>query len=687
MKNLFSSFTAIMVALAFADGSQAALQVGPGGAGPFAFGAFPTIADGWSATNVGTGNTLYGNVAQIDAAAQTIVAANIITPLTTSGTTPPSTDALFRYNTSGLYIQARSTTVGASVLLATLTNTTGLEISAITVAYTFNELVGNLGEELPGWHVYFSLTGAANSWTKIPAFSAAASGSLSATLNLGAWPANGKMYLLWLDDNAANTTGVNNEGAYTLDNFAITSVVTAGQPIAITSGPTPASQTVSEVQPASFTIGFTGSSPQFQWFKNGSPISGANSQTYFIPSALGTDAGSYRVVISNTINSVTSGVATLTVLVDTNPPTIVRAVADKYLTNVTVSFSKPVNPASASASWHYEIYPTGDPQFSDSPNALAVLTAALSEGTNVILTTSARAFGSNYTLRVNAVTDTTPGLNVIATDSTIGLQYLIELVSMLGSSWQYNQTRDDLGTAWRSNGYDDTVAGWQTGPALFEGKNGTVPFSLAPLIGTTLNLTNPPNTTQTITYYFRTHFNLPYSLAGAELRLRHYLDDGGILYLNGQEGYRARMTTLPDSFLSLATGTANGVTVPVGDAVIEPALALPAAVLPLTNVVAGTNLLAFEVHQNSATSSDITFAAQLEVLITEFPSVVVVPPPPLTIQRLGNNTVISWNGSGFTLQGVDTLLSSGTVWTNIPGATSPHTNSAAGGQGFFRLKN
>lgn len=676
-----------MVALAFADGSHAALQVGPGGAGPFAFGALPTIADGWSTTNVGTGSALYGNVAQIDAAAQTIVAPNIIKPLTTSGTIPPSTDALFRYNTAGLYLQGRPTTVAASVLLATLTNTTGLEISAITVSYTFNELVGNLGEELPGWHAYFSLTGTANSWTKIPAFSTAAPGALTNILSLGAWPANGTMYIIWLDDNAANTTGVNNEGAYTLDNFAITSVTTASQPIAITSGPTPASQTVTEVQPASFTIGFTGSSPQFQWFKDGSPIGGANSQTYFIPSALGTDAGDYHVVISNTINSVTSGVAILTVLVDTNPPTIVRAVADKNLTNVTVSFSKPVNPASAGASWNYEIYPTGDPQFSDSPNALAVLTAVLANGTNVILTTSSRAFGSNYTLRVNSVTDTTPHLNVIVANTTFPLSYVVEVIPMLGSTWQYNQTRDDLGTAWRSNGYDDTVAGWQTGPALFEGKSGTVPFSLAPLVGTTLNLTNPPNATQTITYYFRTRFNLPYSLAGAELRLRHYLDDGGILYLNGQEGYRARMTTLPDSFLSLATGTAYGVPVPVSDAVVEPALTLPAAVLPLTNVVAGTNLLAFEVHQNSPTSSDITFAAQLEVLITEFPSVVVAPPPPLTIQRLGNNNVISWTGGGFTLQGVDTLLSSGTVWTNIPGATSPHTNSAAGGQGFFRLKN
>lgn len=161
----------------------------------------------------------------------------------------------------------------------------------------------------------------------------------------------------------------------------------AGQPIFITSGPTPASQTVTEVQPASFTIGFTGSSPQFQWSKNGSPIPGANGQTYSIPSVLGSDAGFYRVVISNSFNSVTSTVATLTVRVDTNPPTIVRALADKYLINVTVSFSKLLNPASASASCHYEIYPTGDPELSDSPNALAVLTAVLNNGTNVILTT------------------------------------------------------------------------------------------------------------------------------------------------------------------------------------------------------------------------------------------------------------------------------------------------------------
>lgn len=48
-------------------------------------------------------------------------------------------------------------------------------------------------------------------------------GALTATLHLGAWVPNQKLYLLWADDNgSANADQIGNEeGAYTIDNFQV----------------------------------------------------------------------------------------------------------------------------------------------------------------------------------------------------------------------------------------------------------------------------------------------------------------------------------------------------------------------------------------------------------------------------------------------------------------------------------
>ena len=51
----------------------------------------------------------------------------------------------------------------------------------------------------------------------------------------------------------------------------------------------------------------------YQWYKSGNAISGANDSNYVISSTKTTDTGSYSVVVSNSIGSVTSTASTLTV--------------------------------------------------------------------------------------------------------------------------------------------------------------------------------------------------------------------------------------------------------------------------------------------------------------------------------------------------------------------------------------
>ena len=76
----------------------------------------------------------------------------------------------------------------------------------------------------------------------------------------------------------------------------------------------PVSQTVNVGSSVTFSVTATGTEPlSYQWKKNGSDISGATDSTYKINSVQTSDAGSYTVTVSNSVDSVTSSAATLTV--------------------------------------------------------------------------------------------------------------------------------------------------------------------------------------------------------------------------------------------------------------------------------------------------------------------------------------------------------------------------------------
>ena len=71
---------------------------------------------------------------------------------------------------------------------------------------------------------------------------------------------------------------------------------------------------VSPGESASFSVGLSSSAGcTFQWYKDNVAISGANSSTFYISSAYASDAGVYKVVVTNPVGSVTSSSATLTV--------------------------------------------------------------------------------------------------------------------------------------------------------------------------------------------------------------------------------------------------------------------------------------------------------------------------------------------------------------------------------------
>ncbi len=165
---------------------------------------------------------------------------------------------------------------------------------------------------------------------------------------------------------------------------------------------------------------------------------------------------------------------------------------------------------------------------------------------------------------------------------------VIPLVS-LTNLWRYWQN-GDAGVAWRAETFDDT--GW--------------PEGAAPLGRDTQTLALPFNTPLTMgrmTYYFRTRFLCPTNPAGMTLRLQTFIDDGALVWLNGQPLYRQNLSPLEPAYDTRADST-------VDNARLEGPFEVAAG--PLRE---GENLLAVEVHQSSATSSDLAFALRLDAML------------------------------------------------------------------------
>ena len=180
----------------------------------------------------------------------------------------------------------------------------------------------------------------------------------------------------------------------------------------------------------------------------------------------------------------------------------------------------------------------------------------------------------------------TPGVSAGTATATTRATIAIDDV------WAYNQTGDDLGTAWRQVAEPDPT-GWQSGSGVFglEGSWGAGD----PTINTPLSL-GP------ITFYFRTHFTVDADPDDVVLTMRTWLDDGAIIHLNGSPAWRLGVDDGELGHMTLANRN-------IGNAGEEGPFNIPTDAL-----VRGDNVLAVEVHQITAGSTDIIFGMTLEAV-------------------------------------------------------------------------
>ena len=149
----------------------------------------------------------------------------------------------------------------------------------------------------------------------------------------------------------------------------------------------PVSQTISAGQDVVFAVGAFGlPTPTYQWQKDGVAISGATGSTLFLPGVQAGDAGSYSVVVSNTVGAVTSVAATLTVIADAGTPAIVTPPAAQTATiGDTATFSVT---AIGSPSLTYQWLKDGVPIAGATDSTLPRATLQLSDGAFYSVTVS-----------------------------------------------------------------------------------------------------------------------------------------------------------------------------------------------------------------------------------------------------------------------------------------------------------
>ena len=192
-----------------------------------------------------------------------------------------------------------------------------------------------------------------------------------------------------------------------------------------------------------------------------------------------------------------------------------------------------------------------------------------------------------------------------------------------GSAWRYLDNGSDPGTAWRAATFNDGA--WASGAAQLGYGDGDE----ATVVGYGGN-----SAAKYITTYFRRTFSVSNPSQFSTLTLRLLRDDGAMVYVNGVEVFRSNM---PAGAIGYTTPALTAITGADESAFvftsIDPSL-----------LVAGTNVIAVEIHQSDPTSSDISFDLELtggsSLVLTRGPYLQLATPTGIAVRWRTSAAVI-----------------------------------------------
>jgi hypothetical protein len=247
---------------------------------------------------------------------------------------------------------------------------------------------------------------------------------------------------------------VTSPGGVTLSDFATLTVNTPLPPPPTVTGQ-PANQTVNVGATATFTVVATGTGPfTYAWLKDNVDLGGtATNQSLTLPSVATTDAGSYRVRVTNAGGNTLSDPATLTVNTQSLAPTI-----SSQTTNLTIyagestHLTLKLDAASEAQSFSVEWRKDGLPLAGETGLSLA-LTNVSTNATGLYLATVKSSGGSTAAtpilVTVLAPLQVTPSREVdhihISYRSVPGREYILEGIVLDGAgTWETLQTLKPL---------------------------------------------------------------------------------------------------------------------------------------------------------------------------------------------------------------------------------------------------
>lgn len=223
-----------------------------------------------------------------------------------------------------------------------------------------------------------------------------------------------------------------------------------------------------------------------------------------------------------------------------------------------------------------------------------------------------------------------------------------------GSIWKYRDNGSNQGTAWRSVSFND--ANWASGPAELGYGDGDE---------STVVSYGPRSSNRYITTYFRKTISIANPTAYTNFTVRVKRDDGIAIYINGAQAYRnnlsanATYTTRASQAASDDGETAQTFTV------------LPSA------FVAGNNVVAVEIHQNSPSSTDISFDLEL---IGNSPIAPCNTPTGLASSGVNTSSaMVSWSAvTGAVSYSIDYKPASSSTWINAASAITTTSVNLSG---------